>query len=96
MRRLITPVSFVFVFFAFSAPAYAQNILERILNNPKIQALVNRPTEITNLLGLCKNNGYQRTNQQVCQEAAQAEMAAKLPPPATVYCCTSNPLACDR
>jgi pantoate kinase len=59
--------------------AQAQNILERILANPKVQALLGKPAEITSILGLCKNTNYQRANAQACQDAANADMALKLP-----------------
>jgi pantoate kinase len=59
--------------------AHAQNVLERILANPKIQALIGKPAEVTNLLGLCKNANYQRTNAQACLDASNASMALKLP-----------------
>jgi hypothetical protein len=55
------------------------NIIERILANPKIQALIGKPAEITSLLNLCNNAPYQRANPQSCAEAAQADMVLKLP-----------------
>jgi hypothetical protein len=55
------------------------NVIERILANPKIQALIGKPAEVTDLLGLCKNVSYQRNNSVVCAEAAQADTILKLP-----------------
>lgn len=59
--------------------AQAQSVLERILANPKIQTLIVKPAEVTNLLGLCKNQNYQRSNSQACLDAANADIALKMP-----------------
>ena len=75
--NLLKSVAFAAVILA-SLPAQA-NLIERILANPKIQALIGKPAEVTNMLGLCKNTSYQRANQQACTDAAQAEMVLKLP-----------------
>jgi hypothetical protein len=79
MRKLIVSTSLFASCLLAVHSAHAQSILERILSNPKIQALIGKPADITSMLNLCKNANYQRANQQVCQEAAQAEMALKLP-----------------
>jgi pantoate kinase len=79
MRKLIVSVTFVVSSLLAAHNAQAQNILERILNNPNVQALLGKPAEVANLLGLCKNANYQRANPQICQDAGQAEMALKLP-----------------
>jgi hypothetical protein len=79
MRRqfltLLIAMSALFVMHS----AHAQNVLERILANPKVQALLGKPTEVISILGLCKNANYQRANAQACQDAANADMALKLP-----------------
>ena len=77
LANLLKSVAFT-AFVLTSFPAQA-NLIERILANPKIQALIGKPAEVTNLLGLCKNAGYQRVNQQACTDAAQAEMVLRLP-----------------
>jgi hypothetical protein len=79
MRKFIACTSLLASCLFAAHPAHAQSILERILGNPKIQALIGKPADITSMLNLCKNANYQRANQQACQEAAQAEMALKLP-----------------
>ena len=79
MRKLIVFVTFAASSLLAAHNAHAQNILERILNNPNVQALLGKPAEVANLLGLCKNANYQRANPQICQDAGQAEMVLKLP-----------------
>jgi pantoate kinase len=79
MRKLIISMTFAACSLFAAHTAHAQNILERILNNPNIQALLGKPADVANLLGLCKNANYQRANAQVCQDAAQADMVLKLP-----------------
>jgi hypothetical protein len=78
--RSAVMTSLVFASLSFTLPgAMAQNVLERILMNPRVQALAGKPAEITNALNLCKNPTYQRANAQACQDAANADMAGKLP-----------------
>jgi pantoate kinase len=79
MRKLMTSMLLVASCLFAAQGAQAQNVLERILNNPKIQALLGKPADVTSLLGLCKNADYQRANSQACSEAAQADMVLKLP-----------------
>jgi pantoate kinase len=79
MRKLIISMTLAASSLFAAHTAHAQNILERILNNPNIQALLGRPADVTSLLGLCKNPSYQRANPQACQDAAQADMVLKLP-----------------
>jgi pantoate kinase len=79
MRKLFISMTFVVSSLFAAHTAHAQNILERILANPNVQALLGKPADVANLLGLCQNTNYQRANPQVCQEASQAEMVLKLP-----------------
>lgn len=79
MRKLIISMTFVVSSLFAAHTAHAQNILERILNNPNVQALLGKPADVVNLLGLCQNANFQRANPQVCQEASQADMVLKLP-----------------
>jgi hypothetical protein len=79
MKRFIFSASLTLSILFSAAPAQAQNLLERILANPKIQVLLGKPNEIINTLGLCKNPTYQRANAQSCLDAANADMVLKLP-----------------
>ncbi len=79
MRKLIISMTFAVCSLFAAQAVQAQSALERILNNPNVQALLGKPADVANLLGLCKNANYQRANAQVCQEAVQAEMVLKLP-----------------
>jgi hypothetical protein len=57
----------------------ADNILERILSNPKIQALLGRPTELITTVKLCEDTRYRSSNQQQCTEVQQAALVNRLP-----------------
>jgi hypothetical protein len=59
-------------------PAHA-NLLEQILNNPKVQAHLGNTAKAANLLNACKNPAYSQRNAQACTEVRQAEMVYKLP-----------------
>jgi hypothetical protein len=59
-------------------PAHA-NLLEQILNNPRVQAHLGNTAKATNLLNACKNSTYSQRNAQACTEVRQAEMVYKLP-----------------
>jgi hypothetical protein len=77
--RRIVPALAVTLAVLSATPLAHANIIERILANPKIQALLGRPGDITGMLERCKNPNYQRVNQQACAEAQQADMMMKLP-----------------
>jgi hypothetical protein len=79
MRRYLLSIIVALSGVLLMPTAQAQSVLEKILANPKVQALIGKPTEVVNILGLCKNANYQRANAQACQDAANAEMALKLP-----------------
>jgi hypothetical protein len=66
------------LFFAFSS-AHSAGLIEQILANPRVQALMGAPANVTNLMGLCKNDAYNRANAQVCADAVNADMVLKLP-----------------
>jgi hypothetical protein len=59
--------------------AHAAGLLEQILANPRVQALMGAPANVTNLLGVCKNEAYKKTNAQACADATNADMVLKLP-----------------
>jgi hypothetical protein len=59
-------------------PAHA-NLLEQILNNPRVQAHLGNLTKAASLLNECKNPSYSQRNAQACTEVRQAEMVYKLP-----------------
>jgi hypothetical protein len=77
-RFLISSLFGIFMLLTTSA-THAENVLERVLANPKIQALLGRPTEIVNSLKLCEDTRYRSSNQQLCTEAQQAAMVNRLP-----------------
>jgi hypothetical protein len=59
--------------------AHAQNVLERILANPKVQELIGKPSDVLSALGRCGNANYQRSNSQLCESAMNADRALKMP-----------------
>ena len=63
---------------AFSS-AHSAGLLEQILANPQVQALMGTPANITNLLGVCKNDAYRANNAQACSNAVNADTVLKLP-----------------
>jgi Na+/H+ antiporter NhaB len=67
---------FVCIFFATGAHA---NIIEQILNNPKIQALLGKPAEIVSQSQQCKNTNFRLSNAQLCTDVDNAEIASKMP-----------------
>jgi hypothetical protein len=79
MRRYFISCMFTFFMLPMASTAHAENVLERILANPKIQALLGRPTEIVNSLKLCEDARYRNSNLQLCTEAQQAAMVSRLP-----------------
>jgi hypothetical protein len=80
MKKFIKLVQFVLISMTFSLsfPAHA-DLIERILANPKIQALIGKPAELTNALKLCDDVRYRNANAVACAEAQQAAMANRLP-----------------
>lgn len=63
---------------AFSS-AHSAGLIEQILANPRVQALIGAPANITNLLGVCKNDAYRANNPQSCADAANADTVLRLP-----------------
>jgi hypothetical protein len=63
---------------AFSS-AHSAGLIEQILANPRVQALMGAPANITNLLGVCKNDAYRTNNPQACADAANADTVLRLP-----------------
>ena len=59
--------------------ANAAGLLEQILGNPRVQALLGRPTDVVNSLNLCKNDAYRTTNSQTCADASNTDSILKLP-----------------
>jgi hypothetical protein len=59
--------------------AQSAGLLEQILANPQVQALMGAPANITNLLGVCKNDAYRANNAQACTNAVNADTVMKLP-----------------
>ena len=58
---------------------HAAGLIEQILANPRIQSLIGKPLDVTNLLNLCGNDAYKKANVQTCAEAANAQMVLRLP-----------------
>ncbi len=83
MKKSASLLTFAAIFCTatlFSTQAHAQvNLIELILANPKVQALLGKPTELTNALRLCDTPRYKAANAQVCTEANQAAMVNRLP-----------------
>jgi hypothetical protein len=61
------------------SPVFSAGILEQILANPRIQALIGKPNEVSTFLGFCNNPSYQIANAQVCAEVTQTQMVLRLP-----------------
>jgi hypothetical protein len=59
--------------------ANSAGLLEQILANPQVQALIGAPANITNLLGVCKNDAYRANNAQACANALNADTVLRLP-----------------
>lgn len=57
----------------------AAGVLEQILANPRVQALLSKPLEVTNALNLCANEAFKSANVQTCAEAANAQIVLRLP-----------------
>jgi hypothetical protein len=65
---------------SFLSPAQAQSsLMEQILNNPKIQALLGKPAEILNGSQQCKNVAFRTANSQACLDVDNALVASKMP-----------------
>ncbi len=62
-----------------TTPAFSAGILEQILANPRVQALIAKPSEVSSYLGLCSNASYQIANSQLCSDATQTQMILRLP-----------------
>lgn len=61
-------------------PAQAQNILERILGNPNVQALLGqRPAAITQEAVLCANSSFKVANPVRCQWVADTIRVQNIP-----------------
>ncbi len=58
---------------------HAAGVLEQILANPQVQALIGTPATVTNTLNLCNNPTYRAANAQACANATNADMVLKLP-----------------
>jgi hypothetical protein len=63
---------------AFSS-AHSAGLIEQILANPRVQALMGTPANVTNLLGVCKNDAYRNNNPQACADAVNADTVLRLP-----------------
>ncbi len=63
---------------AFSS-AHSAGLIEQILANPRVQALMGAPGNITNLLGVCRNDTYRNNNPQACADAVNADTVMRLP-----------------
>ena len=63
--------------FAASTHAHA-GLLDDLLRNPTIQALMNRG-DLTTLVSSCQNANYRRNNQTQCVNAENALVISKLP-----------------
>jgi hypothetical protein len=59
--------------------AHSAGLIEQILANPRVQALMGAPANVTNLLGVCKNDTYRASNPQSCADAANTDSVLKLP-----------------
>ena len=64
---------------SFPSLSHAAGLIEQILANPRIQSLIGKPLDVTNLLNLCGNDAYKKANVQSCAEAANAQMVLRLP-----------------
>ena len=61
-------------------PASAQvNVIEQILNNPRVQALLGKPAEILNQSKQCEAPNFRRGNTQLCTDVDNAASASKMP-----------------
>ena len=65
---------------AVTGPARAGGKLEELLAIPAVQALLNKQVDLTNSLGLCKDNAYAKKNAVACQHAQDAQNLARLSP----------------
>ena len=61
-----------------SLPANA-GILEQILANPRINALLGKPADVLSALSTCKTESYRIANAQLCADAQNAETMLKIP-----------------
>lgn len=59
--------------------AHSAGVLEQILANPRVQALLGKPTEVVSALNLCKNDAYRAGNAQACADAVHTDSVLKLP-----------------
>jgi hypothetical protein len=59
--------------------AHSAGVLEQILANPRVQAMLGKPTEVVSALNLCKNDSYRASNQQACADAVHTDNVLKLP-----------------
>ena len=74
-NRLIAAAAFVLAL----PSVHAAGVLEQILNNPQVQALIGVPANVTSALNLCSNPAYKAANAQTCANADNASMVLKLP-----------------
>ncbi len=63
---------------AFSS-AHSAGLIEQILANPRVQALLGAPGNVSNTLGLCRVDSYRINNPQPCKDANDAATMLKLP-----------------
>ncbi len=79
IRIRFSHVSAAFVLTLALPSVHAAGVLEQILANPQIQALIGVPANVTSALNLCSNTTYKATNAQACANATNADMVLKLP-----------------
>jgi hypothetical protein len=80
MKQLVAIAQFLLIIalIQLNSPVQA-NTLEKILANPKVQALLGKPAELTNTLKLCDSANFRNANKSACEEAQQAAIVNKLP-----------------
>ena len=76
-QRIILTMSFV-VSCLVAMPAQA-NLIEQILNNPRVQALLGKPAEILNQSKQCEVPTFRKSNAQLCTDVDNAASANKMP-----------------
>ncbi len=78
-NRTLTSLGTAVVLSLALPSVHAAGVLEQILANPQIQALIGVPANVTNALNLCNNPAYKAGNAQTCANASNADMVLKLP-----------------